>query len=158
MHDIEKTRPFCRARLGLGHDRIVGSRYITTSAVQHSSHGGSWIGTELSFGGANFLEVQHVEERVGMQHLENAHGRRGPINKRNAYANGGPATLRIQASQIPHDQRTPIMANEHGFGVGAGEEIYQRDEITGERTYPVLLNGCWFGGPGVAALDRKSVV
>ena len=140
----EKARPLHLAGLG-GHRKAR-----STAAPEDLDDRVVGIGVEFGLCRTDRLEVEHVEEVVLVDHLEQLGRRRRPLHGRHADTDNGAYTLGVEAGVVPHDQRAPVVADEDGVVVTGLVE--QRVEVAGEMLDAVRLHRGRCARPAVAAL------
>ena len=144
-HRVEEAVALGRQR---GHRRLRVA--LAGRRPQDRAHRPLDVGVELGLGRTDGLEVQDVEEAVARRRLEHV-GRRGrPLGVRHADVDHGPDPLGVQAGEVPHEQRAPVVADEHGVVVAG--RVEQGQQVAGEVVDAVGLDVTRRARAAVAAL------
>ena len=104
--------------------------------VEHGAKEAPRVGLELRLGRPDRLEVEHVEERVGEERLEDLNGRGGRVGVGHAHVVDGGDPRGVQAAHLPDHHGAPVVPYEGGRVVA--EVVEQAVEIAGELVRPVV--------------------
>ena len=120
-------------------------------AAEHAPHRLRRVAAEVGVGDTRLLEVDDVEEVVGEQLAHLLHRRERTTRKEgDAHPDDAGDAVGVQEAHLPHDERTPVVADEHRLlGTGVVEHA---EQVVGEVDDVVLADVVGSARPAVAAL------
>ena len=131
------------------HERAGVRHAFGAGRIEHGAQEASGVRLELCLGRPDRLEVQHVEERVGEEHLEDLDRRGGRVRIRDAHVVERRDALGMEPPHLPHHHGPPVVAHEGGAVVAV--VIEEAGEVAGELVRPVVGDRGRVRAPAVAA-------